>query len=64
MTPLPKKRHAKARTRTRKSTKKIALPKLVTCPKCKSLRLTHRACPKCGFYKAEKTETAKDEKKG
>jgi len=50
MTPLPKKRHAKARTRTRKSTKKISLPRPVTCTKCQSLRLPHKACPKCGDY--------------
>ncbi len=50
MTPLPKKKHAKSRTKTRKSTWKLSLPKLVTCSNCQSLRLPHRACPNCGFY--------------
>lgn len=59
MTPLPKKKHAKSRTRTRKSTRKILLPTLVTCNKCQSLRLPHRACPKCGYYNSYETKSKK-----
>lgn len=51
MTPLPKKKQAKSRTRTRKSTKTMSLPKLVQCPKCKELKFPHRACQSCGYYK-------------
>lgn len=63
MTPLPKKRHSKARTKRRKSTKKIGLPTLVTCFKCQNLRLPHRACPTCGSYKEEKKTASVNEKK-
>jgi large subunit ribosomal protein L32 len=56
MTPLPKKRHAKARSRTRKAAIKYKLPDLVTCPNCQSLKLTHRTCLKCGYYGPLKTE--------
>ncbi|MCR4324126.1 MAG: 50S ribosomal protein L32 [Candidatus Curtissbacteria bacterium] len=51
MTPLPKKKHAKSRTRTRKSTKTISLLATVICPKCQGLKLPHHACPNCSFYK-------------
>lgn len=29
----------------------MAVPKLVECPQCHELKLSHRVCPKCGFYK-------------
>ncbi|MBI3282972.1 50S ribosomal protein L32 [Candidatus Curtissbacteria bacterium] len=51
MTPLPKKKHAKARSRTRKASRTLNLPSLIRCPKCQSLRFPHRACPSCGWYK-------------
>ncbi|MBI4037882.1 50S ribosomal protein L32 [Candidatus Curtissbacteria bacterium] len=50
MAPQPKKRHAKSRTRTRKSAIKLVMPKLAKCPKCDNLKFPHRACPKCGYY--------------
>ena len=52
MTPLPKKKHAKSRTRVRKSTKKIRLPKLVECSNCKELKFPHKICQNCNKYKA------------
>jgi len=51
MTPLPKKKHAKSRTRTRKAAISLNLPKLVSCPKCQNLKFPHQACSTCGFYK-------------
>jgi len=51
MTPLPKKKHAKKRTRTRKAAISLRLPQLITCPRCQNLRFPHRACTNCGFYK-------------
>lgn len=51
MTPLPKKKHAKSRTRVRKSTKKMSLPKLVKCANCGDLKFPHRICQNCKVYK-------------
>ncbi|MEK9147191.1 MAG: 50S ribosomal protein L32 [Patescibacteria group bacterium] len=51
MTPLPKKKHAKARTRTRKAAISFSVPNLVTCPKCGNLKFPHMVCPSCGHYK-------------
>ena len=51
MTPLPKKKHAKSRTRTRKAAISLNLPKLVSCSKCQNLKFPHQVCQVCGFYK-------------
>ena len=29
----------------------LKAPRLVECGNCGNLKLTHRVCPKCGFYK-------------
>ncbi|GAF26676.1 ribosomal protein L32 [Moorella thermoacetica Y72] len=29
----------------------MAAPTLVECPQCHQLKLNHRVCPKCGYYK-------------
>ncbi len=59
MAPLPKKRHAKSRTRRRKSTKRITLPNFGKCPNCGSLKLSHIACKNCGYTKDEKKDRSK-----
>lgn len=46
----PKRRHSKARTRSRRSTWKAATPALVRCPQCREPKLPHRVCPHCGSY--------------
>lgn len=50
--PVPKQRHSKARTRTRRShNDKVRLTALVECPRCGELTRPHRACAHCGYYK-------------
>lgn len=51
MTPLPKKKMAKSRSRTRNSTKGLKLPKLVKCTNCGELKFPHRICSSCKAYK-------------
>ncbi|MBO2520267.1 MAG: 50S ribosomal protein L32 [Firmicutes bacterium] len=46
----PKRRHSKARTRTRRSTWKAAVPEMSRCPQCHQPKLPHRVCPHCGAY--------------
>ncbi len=50
---LPKKKHAKARTRKRRGSLRVKVPQLVTCPNCKKDILPHTVCPYCGFYKGK-----------
>lgn len=62
MTPLPKKKHARSRTKTRKAAISFKIPQLIRCSKCGTLRFPHRKCPNCGFYKEiKKPEVPKSE---
>ncbi|MCK9221140.1 MAG: 50S ribosomal protein L32 [Limnochordia bacterium] len=58
---LPKRRHSKARVRTRRNSVRTKTPNLVECPQCHEPRLPHRACPNCGTYKGRQVITIKAE---
>jgi len=61
---LPKRRHSKSRGRKRRTHWKINPLNLVNCPQCKTLKLSHRVCPVCGYYAGEKIiEVEQKEKK-
>ncbi|NLJ73303.1 MAG: 50S ribosomal protein L32 [Syntrophomonadaceae bacterium] len=53
---VPKKRHSHSRTNKRRSEwrRKIDKPGLVECPQCRELKMPHRACLNCGYYKGQK----------
>mgnify|MGYP001373376396 CR=1 FL=1 len=65
--PNPKRKHSKARRDKRRSANsKMYAANLATCPNCKELRLPHRVCPFCGFYKGKPVlmmETSVEKKK-
>lgn len=48
---VPKRKTSKARRDKRRANHAIAVPALARCPQCSELRLAHRACPNCGYYK-------------
>jgi large subunit ribosomal protein L32 len=48
---VPKKKMSRSRTRRRKAQWKLAAPRTIECPRCKSPKLSHRACPNCGTYR-------------
>ncbi|MBI4179719.1 50S ribosomal protein L32 [bacterium] len=47
----PKRRHSKARTRTRRSQWKTQAKAGVSCPNCKAPVRPHSVCANCGQYK-------------
>lgn len=47
---VPKRKMSRSNTRARRSQWKTTAANLATCPKCKSPKLTHVACPSCGTY--------------
>lgn len=51
MTPLPKRRQSRGRTRRRRAHDALSRIKLVECPSCRSMRLPHQVCPSCGSYR-------------
>ncbi len=63
MTPLPKRKYAKARQGKRQSHLNQALPSLSECPQCHSAKMPHRVCPVCGYYKGREAITIKAPKK-
>ncbi|MET0556917.1 MAG: 50S ribosomal protein L32 [Vicinamibacteria bacterium] len=51
--PNPKRRHSKARTGKRRAHDHLTPPGLATCPNCQEPKLSHRVCPRCGYYKGK-----------
>lgn len=50
MTPLPKRKYAKARQGQRRAHLGLTAPVLIDCPQCHSPKLPHRVCLTCGSY--------------
>jgi large subunit ribosomal protein L32 len=51
---VPKKKHSKARRDKRRSiVTKLAVPAFSTCENCSELKVPHRVCKACGFYKGK-----------
>jgi len=51
----PKKKHSKARKRTRRAAISLQSVNLMACPNCGSKTLSHMACRACGFYAGKKS---------
>jgi len=51
MGPLPKRKVSKGRRNRRRAHDAIGVPRLVTCPNCRTMIMPHRVCPNCGHYK-------------
>ncbi len=49
--PNPKRRHSRARRDKRRAHDFLDTPAMARCPNCQEVKLPHRVCPKCGFYK-------------
>ena len=60
---LPKRRHSKSRSRKRRTHWKLTGPGLSACPHCGEMKLPHRVCPACGYYKGKKVLEIKEKKK-
>ena len=50
MTPLPKRKYAKARQGKRRAHLAIQATATVECPQCHSPKLPHHVCGACGHY--------------
>ena len=54
--PVPKQRHNKSRRNRRRGGQignKVTPKNLVECSNCKTPIMSHRVCPKCGYYKGK-----------
>lgn len=59
----PKRKHSKARSRKKRTHKRIVPPDLVVCPQCKNLKQPFQICPFCGYYKGKQIISIKEEDK-
>ncbi|GGA33352.1 50S ribosomal protein L32 [Kroppenstedtia guangzhouensis] len=48
---VPKRRTSKSRKRKRRTHFKLSVPGMVKCPQCGEMKLSHRVCTECGYYK-------------
>lgn len=51
----PKRKHSKARKRTRRAAITLKNLKTVVCSNCKKMKLPHQVCKYCGFYNGKWT---------
>lgn len=54
---VPKRRHSKARTRTRRSTWVLQAPGITACPQCREPKRPHYVCGNCGYYDGRQAVT-------
>jgi large subunit ribosomal protein L32 len=51
MPPLPKQKQSRTRRDKRRTHDSLKPSNMVQCSNCGEMRLSHRACPDCGYYK-------------
>ena len=59
---LPKGKISKARKHSRRANWKVTVPGIVECPQCHQMKLAHRVCKHCGFYKGVQVLAVNEEK--
>jgi len=63
MSPVPKRRYAKARQGKRRSHLALDLPAVDICPQCHSHKMAHHVCLTCGSYAGREVIEIKSPKK-
>lgn len=58
---VPKRRHSKARTRTRRAAWQTKAPAVSRCPQCHEPRLPHTVCSHCGTYRGRTVVATSEE---
>jgi large subunit ribosomal protein L32 len=58
---LPKRKVSKGRRDRRRSHDALKPVQLVACDNCGEMKLPHRVCPHCGFYKGREVVEIKEE---
>lgn len=50
---VPKRKTSKSRRDKRRTHQRLSLPSVSGCPQCGAIKLPHRICLSCGYYKAK-----------
>jgi large subunit ribosomal protein L32 len=56
----PKRRHSKARRNKRRSHDALSAPSSSLCPNCGEVKLPHRVCGHCGYYRGREVIEVKE----
>jgi len=48
---VPKQRVTQAKQGMRRTGHAVKMPQLMTCPRCREMKVCHQVCPNCGFYR-------------
>lgn len=48
---VPKRKTSKARRDKRRAHKSLTVANFSRCPQCNEMRMPHRVCPTCGYYR-------------
>ena len=60
---VPKGKNSKERKNSRRSANwKLSLPGIAKCPQCHQMKLAHRVCKHCGYYKGVQVVKHDEEK--
>ena len=59
---VPTGKISKARKHSRRANWKLALPGISECPQCHKMKLAHRVCKNCGYYKGVQVVNMDEEK--
>ena len=60
---VPKGKISKARKHSRQANWKLTAPAIGECPQCHQMKLAHRVCKNCGYYKGVQVVNMDDQKK-
>ena len=60
MAVVPQRRTSKTRKRKRRTHFKLSVPGMVVCPNCGEMKLAHRVCKHCGYYKGQSVVSKED----
>jgi large subunit ribosomal protein L32 len=58
--PNPKRRHSKARRDRRRTHDSLEAMSSTNCANCGAVKLPHRVCPSCGFYRGKQAVRVAD----
>lgn len=58
---LPKRKKSKSRRNMRRSHHALRVRPMGICPQCSEVKLPHRACLSCGYYKGRQVIVIKSE---
>ena len=58
----PKGKISKARKHSRQANWKLSAPAIVECPQCHQMKLAHRVCKQCCYYKGVQVVVMNEEK--